>query len=148
MTLHPIRWLLKKILPAAIKRLVFLSSLAAYVRDVKNPDQEMLEKLNEVLMLSSDPQALKLPMQINSVIWGKFNMDDIKVIGDQKHSSDSLSMSGLQRSQTRIMANRLIDYMPEWLRYQSKEKMRQDIYRLFLCMDQMKSKNNPEIVAH
>lgn len=140
-------WLLGKMLPDQIKRMIFLSSLAAYVRNLNQPDIETLEKLNEILLLSNNAEALRLPMEISSKIWGKFNIEQLKSAGASFDEENNLSMQGLQKSQMRIVANRLIDHMPKWLKYQSKEGTRQDIYKLFLSLDLIIGRNTKHAQA-
>ena len=126
-------WFLGKVLPDSIKRMIFLSSLAAYIRDLNQPDKETLQKLNEILMLSANAEALRFPMEISSKIWGRFNTESLD--GIQCGQAHAFSLKGLHKSQMRIVANRLIDHQPRWLKYQSKEGTRQDIYKLFLSLD-------------
>lgn len=128
-------WLLNRVLPDPIKRMIFLSSLAAYIRNLDEPDKELLQKLNEILLLSSNAEALRLPMEIHSKIWGKFDTNRLRCDGINCSNMRDFKLEGLPKSQMRIVANRLIDYMPSWLKYHSREGIRQDIYRLFLGLD-------------
>lgn len=125
-------WVLTKVLPDRIKRLVFLSSLAAYVRDFDQPDDDTLYKLNEILSLSTNADALKLPMYIHTRIWGSFDVSRLKSCGLELKTMKNIRLDQMEQSQMRVVANRLIDYAPSWLRYQTKEYTRQDIYHLFL----------------
>lgn len=128
-------WFLKRTLPDQIKRMIFLSSLAAYIRDLHKPDKETLERLNDLLLLSSNVEALRLPMEIQSKIWGSFDVQRLQCDGIQCQSLRNFELKGLAKSEVRIVANRLIEHMPTWMKYQSKEGIRQDIYRLFLGLD-------------
>lgn len=121
--------------PDRIKRMIFLSTLAAHIRDLQQPDAETLSKLNDILLLSSDAKALRFPMEFHSRIWGKFNPVCLRKEGIAVDSICGLQTRGLAKSELRIVANRLIDYMPAWLKYQSKEGIRQDIYKLFFGLE-------------
>ncbi len=135
-------WLLTRSLPDPIKRLIFLSSLAAYIRDLDQPDIETLKKINEIMCLSGNAEALKFPMKIHTRIWGNFDTERLSCDGINCRSLKNFRLVGLPRSQMRIIANRLIDYMPVWLKYKSREAIRQDIYMLFLGLDSVLDKES------
>ena len=134
------------LLPDKIKRMIFLSSLAAYIRDLQKPDKETLKKLNEILLLCSNEEALRFPIEIHSKIWGRFDIECLQQSGIDVSNMREFHTRGLAKSEMRIVANRFIDYMPVWLKYQSKESIRQDIYRLFLGLEVITE--HPKVVHH
>ena len=122
--------MLGRFLTPRAKRLIFLSSLTAYIKDVHDPDNATLEKINEMFSLSENTSALKFPMQVSTRIWGGFDTAELKYAGVNCSTLSEVGSQKLAISQMRIVANRLIKYMPDWLRYESNESMRQDIFKL------------------
>jgi hypothetical protein len=63
--------MLDKHLPRRTKRLLFLASFFASVKDEKEPsfDDPALQKLNQLMRLSNTDSALKLPVHLSRVIW-------------------------------------------------------------------------------
>lgn len=139
-------WVLGKVLPDKVKRMIFMSSLAAYLRDIDQPEDEVLQKLNSVLRLSSDYRAMRFPIVFHSYIWASFDTCTItdKGIACESHTLKGFRLVGLTKPQARIVADKIIAYIPDWLRYASKNQTRKDVYRLFvtleLFMPQMQSK--------
>lgn len=139
-------WVLGKVLPDKVKRMIFVSSLAAYLRDIDQPEDEVLQKLNSVLKLSSDYRAMRFPIVFHSYIWDSFDTGTItdKGIACESDTLKGFRLVGLSKPQARIVTDKIIDYIPDWLRYASKNQTRNDVYRLFvtleLFMPQMQSK--------
>ena len=118
------------VLSPRTRKLIFLSSLAGYLQKVTNPDNEMVEKINELFSLSRDPTALKLPMQMSARIWSAFDESALLQAGINTPALSELSNSKLSAPQLRIISNQLINTVPCWLIYGSREAMRQDICKL------------------
>lgn len=127
---------LTRILPDRTKRLVLLSSLTARLRDTNFFDQCTIEKLNKLMVLASNPEAIGLPVHLSKVIWqGK----DVKYIMHSCFLNQSVSLlangdesarySNIQLSITNTAMN-IIDGMPSWLRYGKKDEIMNDIVNL------------------
>lgn len=117
-----------------------MSSLAAYIKSLDKPDEQLIKQLNHILRLAHDPNALKLPMEFSSFIWQNFSIDLIRCEGVACDRIKDFKMRGLTRGQSRRIANRFIEKMPKWLVYSSKTKIREDIFRLFLSLEIIDSK--------
>lgn len=130
-------WVLGKVLPNTVKRMIFMSSLAAYLRDIDQPEDEVLRKLNSVLRLSSDYRAMRFPIVFHSYIWDSFDTCTItdKGIACNSDTLKGFRLVGLSKPQARIVADKIIDYIPDWLRYASKNQTRKDVYRLFVTLE-------------
>lgn len=115
-----------------VKRLILLSSLAAYMNNIKNPDNAVVTTLNELFKLSKSPAALKLPMQMSPQLWGKFDEAVLKEAGIECDKFCQLHEERVVIAQLRIIASRLIQYMPNWLKYDSNERIKKDIINLML----------------
>lgn len=57
------------VLSRRMKKLILFSSLTAVLRQDDELDKQTLEKLNLVMGLSSDVEAMKFPVYIRSAIW-------------------------------------------------------------------------------
>ena len=124
-----------KYLPKRIKRMIFLSSLGSNIKGVDKPDLRVIKKLNEILMLSSNPNALKFPIAINSKIWGNTNLE---YVDDIRHICPDFVDSGfkhLSKSQSRRVSNVFINRAPSYLLYESNTNMRRDIELLMSNID-------------
>lgn len=123
--------LLAKLLSSRIKRMMFISSLYAYIKQIKTPDEEIALKLNQVMCLSSKEDALMLPMALSKYIWrngGNIHCSTEEVQMDKLSETlrrvDSLA-------QQRIISEQVIQNTPQWLQYGSHRRMRYDLMELF-----------------
>ena len=118
------------------RKMIFLSSLAGYIQNITNPDNQMVEKINELFSLSRNPSALKLPIQMNAKIWSAFDQSRLVKADLKGVCLSDVCDTRLSIPQLRIVANQLIDSVPKWLIYGSREAMRQDIYKLLQAPSQ------------
>jgi hypothetical protein len=130
--------LIGKVLPDRMKRIIFVSSLVAHINDCKNPDKELLSKINTLLTLSGERGALVLPMKMHSQIWDKVELievftsknipiDDIHQIAEYK----------FVKNQARLVSEELVKRTPRWLRYASNTQMRSDLIKVFNNMENL-----------
>lgn len=131
-------WLLNKTLSSSIKRLIVLSSFAAHIRDLNKPDDETLEKLNQIMALSSDAKAMLFPMKLHSRIWSRFDHQKLEEIGFAFNDPHAITTENISNSQIRILIKQVINSLPQWLVYQSHEEMRKDFYHLLTTLDVLK----------
>lgn len=119
--MKPIVGFLERHLPNRTKRLIFITSLGARMKNTETFDNATLHKLNQVMTLSSNESALKLPVQLSRAIWrGKssyeiFNADVQETI---------------KAARIKEMAVRAIKAMPAWLRYDRDENIEKDVVQL------------------
>jgi hypothetical protein len=107
-----------------IKRLIFLASFSARLEDRTTFDSETLVKLNEVMALCSTEAAMNLPVHLSKVIWRGKTIHDI--VDQAEVTSRASTQERLQRAIEQVLA-----ITPEWLRYGSEARMREDLVRLF-----------------
>lgn len=122
-----------------MKRLIFLSSLTAYLDNITNPNNTLVNNLNELFSLSKHPNSFKLPMQLNSKIWGTLDQTDFTHSGVECESLRDLRKQRLTIPQLRIVSRRIINRMPKWLMYSSKENMKKDIFKLMLNAEKLRA---------
>lgn len=113
---------LTETLPIRTKRLVFVASLTARLKDADAVDSETLKKLNQVMALANSASALKLPIQLSKVIWrGRKSIDILKdVMVDSAGTTDTIGKK----------LTDAVDAMPAWLRYAEACDMEQDVRQL------------------
>ena len=110
---------INKLLPNRIKRLVFLSSLTAILVDMKELNNETLHKLNTLLGLCMNDNAMKLPISMRDFIW--HHMTPAQVLNTEpiwdKLSTESIS----------TMSSSIIKKMPSWLHYNKDMDIKRDV---------------------
>lgn len=123
---------LEGFLPTKIKRMIFLSSLLAYIQGTKNPNQQLVYKLNHLLKLSNNDKATMVPPLINERIWGNL------VSRSEPFGKNGLLLSDLSEIRdyevfayhSRFISDRIIRRTPTWLRYGSNKQIREDLLAL------------------
>lgn len=120
---------LDRYLPRRTKRLMFLASFFARVKDGQvegepQIDDPVLEKLNRLMQLSKSDSALKLPIHLSKAIWRGKTLTDIcgeSILADQT-SPDMIEHATKQ----------IIMAMPKWLRYGRPEDIEKDVRQLLV----------------
>lgn len=123
---------LGKLLPRRMKRLIFVSSFIAHLRNTTDPDRDLLSKINKLLSLSNRDEALLLPIQLHQQIWSKvflkevfqeksINFDDISQIASFK----------FHKPQIRTLSEEIIKVIPSWLMYGSRNQVKNDLVCIF-----------------
>jgi hypothetical protein len=106
-----------------MKRLVYLSSLAALITNTTELDVAIANKLNTVLKLASTGTgSIRLPVLLNKVIWA--NKQIIQQHIDQlKTSYESVcSVASLDA---------IIASTPSWIMYDTPDTIKSDLGKLF-----------------
>lgn len=127
----------------SLRRMIFLSSLYATIQGVRNPERELVDKLNRVLQITTkDPSAMCAPMMVHEFIWTNVNDHNI-VLSQERHAVhvDELGL-GSQKFKTEELvriARYFIDRMPSWLRYDADNVMLDDVQRLVTALPALKA---------
>ena len=128
---HYIKNLMKDILPRRIKRLIYLSSILGVIEHVqKDPDLELIEKLNDILKLADNANSYRLPIYVKSLIWK--NLNYVPVVGSESGfvPITELHVQNMSNSQKHVLADFFSFRCPEWLAYGSKKLMESDVLSL------------------
>ena len=108
---------LNKFLPDNVKRLIFISSITGYLRDIQTPESALAERLNNL---------------INMVNRSNFDPDkELKLKGLVYADLIKFKEGNTSMKDLRILSNVFIDNSPHFLRYGSKKEMRNDLIHLF-----------------
>lgn len=140
LTKRGIKGLIKKILTSDLvtkrmskrfKRLIFVASVIALINDIKNPPTELINRLNSVLKLAKDDNAIWLPMHIHSFIW----RDSISNNFAEQYPDD-ISISAIIRGKLNLNNTDLMEFIytstPKWLIYGDRETVFKDLVKLFI----------------
>lgn len=132
LTVRLLRWF-EGIMPNRTKRLMCLASLSAYMKGSTSLDAETITKLNNVMVLSSEDSALKLPVELSKAIW---NGPD----GKELISTDVFNLDIIrQRAPTTLRAavNAVVAGIPSWMRYADDAEMIADVTKLLATSPQV-----------
>lgn len=122
-------YLLGIVLPNRGKRLMVLTSLhARLVRDGVF-HEETLSKLNQSLYLASSEKALELPASVYKQLWDAEQLKSIMKDIDGQYDGETC----LLYDDAKKVSQSIIPLIPSWLRYDSNERMLQDVVNLFYC---------------
>lgn len=116
-----------KILDSRMKRLVYITSLAAVIKNNKDLDTQILGKMNSVLNLANtELKSLKLPALVCDKIWTNQSIikDDIKYLKENNVNNKSCIDK----------VKNIIKCTPSWLKYDNEDKIFEDIISLF-CLE-------------
>lgn len=116
--------LLDSQLPRRTKRLIFLASFSARMKNERQFDNDTLEKLNKLMVLSNSDSALKLPIHLSKVIWNGRTLNDI--------CADSFAEGPLSTDRVAVAAEQIVNRMPNWLRYGRRNDIVADVKKLLL----------------
>ncbi len=138
-------FLLDKLLPNFAKRTILLSSLVGCIMDIPKSidvidDKEVISlvnKLNNLFHLSKSTVGLASPMIIHHLVWHDLFKETLIFTRTKLEitSLADLSKHKLNTVEKRIVANKVLDSIPKWLRYNSRNKMRADLITLFDNVD-------------
>lgn len=124
--------ILGKVLSKRTKRIIFVSSFIAHIQNCQSSNKTLLSKLNTLMELSSDDNALDLPMRFHNRIWANAQIDEIfREKNLQLLSINEIVHMEFSSPQIRTMSEQIVKTTPDWLKYDSNTKMRADLIKLF-----------------
>lgn len=104
------------------RRLLYLTTLYSRYNHLQQLEASAIEKLNYLLVVASDDNALRLPVRLGHVYWAEVALDDIL-------NRDVLRKVDLR--QMRSLAQKVVAIAPNCLRYgDSTNRMTTDTYQL------------------
>lgn len=111
------------ILPARMKRMVFLASISAKAKHTIELDTDTLKKINDLFDLCGTEQSMKVPGLISKVIWNGSVTFDIERLGDTNFA--------IQEDTLQNIVNAIIEATPNWLKYGRTGDAAADLEKLF-----------------
>lgn len=112
--------LLTQHLPRRTKRLIFLTSLLAVMKNTTELSLEVLAKLNAMLILAKDEHALQLPARLSTRIWNGSSLKEISESGFG-------DLSEVPSDAVAEVTTGIIKNIPCWLHYAREADIRSDI---------------------
>ena len=121
-------------LPNRIKRMIFLSSLMAYIQGTRNPDEEIVGKFNQLLNLSSSTRSSMVPPLMNQRIWTGIvpRTEPVGNTGITLSNLAEVKDYKLFSHQARKVSDNIIKRTPYWLKYGSNKQIREDLVKLLV----------------
>jgi len=111
-------------LPKKVKRLIFISSVIGLIKNIKDPDIEILNKINELFNLSTDNKVLKLPIYFKYYIWTSFKR------GADESVIKNINNSDIEISNVNIFIKKILNDIPSWLNYGTNELIISDLKKI------------------
>lgn len=115
--------LLSLLIPDRGKRMVFLASFFASMKEGGDVDVETLAKLNRAMSLAKRDDSLGLAVQLNRAIWNGRSSKELCL--------DGLNQQSMTPARLRLICTNVIQAMPDWLRYGDESVIREDLVKLF-----------------
>jgi len=116
--------LLSLLLPNRTKRMLFLTSFFAQIKEgSEGVDAETLAKLNKAMSLVKREDSLNIGIQLNRAIWNGKSSKELCL--DELHQRELTPMT------LRHICTDVIKAMPGWLRYAPEPAIREDLVKLF-----------------
>lgn len=122
--------IIEKRFPKKTKRLMYVSSLIAMIRGIKEPNEKISTQLNEIFKIAEYPDAILFPIYIKSFIWKELSKDEINILHDcYKNDKEETIMEYIDR---------LIYLAPDWIRYGSLDLIKTDTMMVLRNASKMK----------
>lgn len=115
-------FLLSKITSQHGKRILFITSLYFQVVRIERMKAEIITKLNEVMGLTSNEDALRFPAKIRGVVWS--NTDLTAALSEEVLDKD------ISEDRAREISEHVVDIAPKWVRYGRRADMVTDVMTL------------------
>jgi hypothetical protein len=117
--------------PRRIKRLIFIASILALIDGNSEINKYLATKLNNILQIAYNDEALYFPMAIKSIIWKSIIKNPLLEISGKVYNILNISEIRTNDPYLNNTSNFLISNMPAWLVYGSVDMMHHDIEVLF-----------------
>lgn len=119
--------LLYKALPRRIRRLVFIASVVGYLHDSVNVPDALIDKLNRLLNLAHDPNAIRFPIVIHNVIWRSLKEVSLAEHGIVASSLKEYIKNLKTEEEISQLADLLIENAPCWTLYEKPEVIEKEL---------------------
>jgi hypothetical protein len=115
-------------LPSDTKRIVFLASLSARLKETSTFDNETLAKLNTLISLGKNTQIqTEMGVCISKAVWHGRGTKEILGV--------NLETAALPKTPAPGIVENIMSKMPAWLRYGSDEEIKRDVVKLLKDQD-------------
>ena len=122
------------LLPTRLRRMMYVGSFAGMVLHIKNPDQKLIGKMNQVLRLAHRPSGWIPPFMISDVVWKHCKDEAIKLSSGEKPISQVALTETLSDNDCWRIGLFAARNCPESLRYGSDQVMAADIHDTLVAL--------------
>ena len=116
--------------PRRFKRLIFISSVMGVIQQIKDPDMQLIGKLNDLFKVAQYDDAFVFPMYIKSFIWKGIGTTPIEVDASHHLNITQIMAKDLSMSEVNAVGDFFADKVPACLRYGSAKLMASDVIML------------------
>lgn len=116
-----VSFVLSKMLSNHGKRVMFVTSLYSRVVRFESLKAEAIEKLNDVMQLASNPNALELPTMAKNFIWKDRDIQTLL--------NETTLRNNIPEAEAQVISESVVDLAPHWLQY-PRDKMIDDVMSL------------------
>lgn len=116
--------------PKRFKRLIYISSILAIVKQIREPDQFLINKINDVFKIARYPDAMIFPMYIKSLIWFDLTEETFIQINNRKIQITELDCQCFDNHDCEAIGQYFNRTAPSWIRYGSERLMVDDVVTL------------------
>lgn len=106
------------------RRIMYISSLYFRIKHVDRLKEDAIAKLNAIMHLAVNDDALRFPSLVSNFMWRKIPIDSIL-------TADNLD-DNLSEDQARTLANKVVASTPRYFQYDKQEAMQEDVYNLIM----------------
>lgn len=115
------QFFLSKLISTHGKRIIFITSLYFQVVQLERLKADALSKLNSMMNLAANEQALQLPAALRGIVWNH------TTIGEEL--SVELLDQEISTERAHLLSERVVELSPSWVRYNRRD-MLSDVFDL------------------
>lgn len=115
------QFFLSKLISSHGKRIIFITSLYFQVVQFERLRADALSKLNSIMNLAANEQALQVPAMMHGMVWNHIALDD--------ELGAELMDREITPERAHSLSERVVELSPPWVRY-DKRDMLSDVFDL------------------
>ncbi len=109
-------------LPCRLRRIVFIGFVLSSLSANKNPDANIIKRVNDSFKLANNPKAYEFPIAVKSIVWNDFDIDSLtietQIVNGKKILTPECKVS---------LCYHITTHIPDWLRYASPQRVYTDV---------------------
>lgn len=123
-------------IPRRFKRLIFVASFWACIKNTKHPDTKTLDKINRILNLAHHEEAIAFPMYIQNWIWSRHQKDPYIRLSERTIRLSELLSTKLKETDYQDITRYAMRICPSWIVYGSEDMIRLDLEKVIRSIQQ------------
>lgn len=120
------------------RRMLYVSSILALIKELRKPEDETIRLLNEAFHLAGHDDSVKMSMIVNSAVWVDLQETSV-VVDDRTYALSDLDKVPVDERVAKAIGVFFYQHCPAWLRYGSMTLMVEDIAKLIQKMNQLRA---------